>query len=129
MKKHIQNNSECFFLVFRVIIGIVFILHGVMKLPGIMGGTTEIFSLIALAALIETLGGALIVVGLFTRTVSGIAALEMLYAFGIVHVVGNSWNFNPLANRGEAALLFFAAFLVLFAYGAGKYSIDNKIKK
>lgn len=126
MVKITDKNSEYLYVIFRIIIGLVFFLHGWMKLNSIIGGKMDLISLMGLAMIIEVLGGAFIVLGLFTRTTATITALEMGYVFLIVHA---KWiNLNPLANKGEAALLFFAAFLVIIAYGAGKYSIDNKIK-
>jgi putative oxidoreductase len=128
MKKFTENKSESFYVVFRVIVGIVFFLHGWMKLQGINSGSIELMSLMGLAMFIEIIGGLLIVLGLFTRTTATIVALEMAYAFLGTHA---KWtlNLNPLANKGEAALLFFAIALALIAKGAGKYSIDNKIKQ
>ncbi len=127
MKNLTEKQSEYFYLVFRVIVGLVFFLHGWMKLQGILAGNMELMSLMGLAMLIETIGGALIVLGLFTRSASTIIALEMAYAFLDAHA---KWtlSLNPLANKGEAALLFFAIALALIARGAGKYSLDNKRK-
>ena len=33
----------------------------------------------------------------------------------------------PIANRGELALLYVAAFAVLFAYGAGRWSLEKAL--
>lgn len=125
MGKFLENNSSTFYFVFRVLVGIGFLLHGIMKLPGIFDGTTSIASLFFLAAIIETFSGALLIVGLFVRPAAVIAALEMLYVFFIVHVAGNG-TLHPITNKGEAAMLYFAAFLVLMSYGAGKWGIDKK---
>ena len=83
-------------------------------------------SLMGLAMIIEVLGGALIVLGLFTRYVAGIAAIEMIFAFFMAHYPK---GINPLANGGEASVLFFAAFLVLYAFGSRGYALDNGWKK
>jgi putative oxidoreductase len=82
-------------------------------------------SLMGLAMIIEVVGGALIILGLFTRTTAAIAAVEMLFAYFMAHA-SNGWS--PLANKGEPALLFFASFLVLLAFGARKYAVDNKLR-
>lgn len=121
--KFLENNKNGFYFAFRVIIGVTFLLHGISKIPNILSGETSIMSLMFLAAVIETIGGIFLVIGLFTRTVASIAALEMLYAFIFVHIM--SGGINPLENNGEAALLFFAAFLVLAAFGARKWSVDK----
>jgi putative oxidoreductase len=128
MKKFLEKNSSTFYFVFRVLIGIGFLLHGIMKLPGILDGSTSILSLMGLAGIIEVVGGAFLIVGLFVRPVAVISAIEMLVAFFYMHVASNG-TLNPLANRGEAAMLYFAAFLVLMGYGAGKWAIDKKSSK
>jgi len=127
LKKFAEKNSEYFLFVFRVIVGFTFLLHGLMKIPGILNGTTGIINLMFWAGIIEVFGGALIIVGLLTRYVAVITAIEMLYAFVFVHSANGIWN--PLANKGEPALLFFAAFLALIALGARKWSVDNYIRK
>jgi putative oxidoreductase len=123
MNKFIQNNSEYFYLVFRVIIGVVFFMHGLMKWGAV--SSLSFSNLMFYAGLIELIGGAFLVLGLFIRPLAMIAAVEMVFAWFMAHV---SKGWNPLQNGGEPAVLFFAAFLVLVAYGAGKYSIDNKIR-
>lgn len=123
--KFFDRNASTFYFVFRLIVGLGFLWHGLVKWPGIFDGSTGIASLMFLAAIIETIGGLFLVIGLFVRPVAVIAALEMLVAFFYVHVAGNG-TLNPLANRGEPAMLYFAAFLVLMAYGAGKWAIDRK---
>ena len=124
MKNFLEKHSEYFYLVFRVIVGALFLLHGVQKLPGILNGSTGL-GLIFFAGIIETVGGALLILGLLTRYVALITAIEMLVAYFTAHFPN---GLNPLQNRGEASLLFFAAFLVLLAFGAGKNALDNWLK-
>ena len=88
------------------------------------GGTrVDYISLMGLAGGIETFAGLFIVLGLFTQTVAFIAAIEIAVAYFMVHM---PQGFAPLANSGEPAALFFAAFLALIAYGSGKWSLENK---
>jgi len=126
IKKFLDKKSDYFYFVFRVIIGLLFLLHGIQKTPGIMNGSTSLFSLIGIAALIEVVGGIMIIVGLLTRYVALVAAVEMLVAYFKVHFPG---GINPLVNKGEAALLFFVAFLVIMAFGPKKFALDYLIKK
>ncbi len=123
MNKFFDKNKDSFYVLFRVIVGLGFLLHGISKIPGIMEGKTVILSLMFLAAVIETIGGIFLIIGLFTRTTATISALEMLYAFIFIHI--KSKGINPLANGGEAAMLYFAAFLVLASFGARKWCIDK----
>jgi len=122
MKRFLDRNADYFYFAFRVIIGLVFLLHGIMKLPGMFAGTTPVMSLIFLAGIIETVGGAFLILGLFTRSVACISAIEMVFAYFMAHA---SRGWSPLANNGEPAVLFFAAFLVLAAFGAGRWALDN----
>jgi len=125
--KFAEKNSDYFYVVFRVVIGLVFLLHGIMKLPGMIDGSMVITGVFFWAGVIELVGGSLLILGLFTRYVAFVAAIEMLVAFFMVHTSKGVWH--PLYNGGEAALLFFAAFLVLIAYGARKWSLDNLLGK
>ena len=85
------------------------------------------FNPLGVAGLIEVIVGVLIVFGLWTRLVALVGVIEMLVAWFAVHAAKGVWN--PLQNGGEAAVLYFAAFLVLFSYGAGKWSLDKGMKK
>jgi putative oxidoreductase len=121
-KKFLERNQDYFFFVFRVVVGLMFLLHGWMKVPGIMDGTFGLGSLMFYAGIIEVIGGLFIIVGLFTRTVSTIAAVEMVFAYFMAHAGS---GLSPLANKGEPAVLLFASFLILMSHGARKWSVDN----
>jgi putative oxidoreductase len=125
MKKFLEKNSDGLYFVFRVLIGVGFLLHGLMKWPGIFSGAMPIVGLMGLAAVIETVGGVLLIIGLWVRPTAVISAIEMLYAFVVAHTIGKG-TINPLQNGGEAAMLYFAAFLVLMGMGARKWGIDKK---
>ena len=118
-----NKNSDYFYFVFRVLVGLVFLLHGVMKVQMMMGGSLTVMSLIGLAMVIEIVGGAFIILGLFTRYTAIISAIEMIFAYFMVHASG---GLSPITNNGEPAVLFFASFLVLMAFGARKWGIDKK---
>jgi len=122
MNKFFDKHGDYFYVVFRVIVGFVFLLHGVAKV-----GNAELLSLMWFAMLIEIVAGAFVILGLFTRISAVVAALEMAYAFLFVHVASGGWN--PLSNNGEAALLYFAAFLAIIAFGARCCSIDSSIRR
>ena len=120
-EKSMAQYGDYLYVVFRALIGVMFLLHGWMKFTaGIAHG------LMLAAAIIEVVAGAAILLGLFTRLVATIAALEMLIAFFTVHFPS---GLNPLANQGEPAVLFFAAFLVLIVYGSRKWSLEKALLK
>ena len=123
IKKFAEKNTNYFYLVFRLLIGTLFFLHGWMKVSNIMAGKLNIISLMGVAGVIEVVAGILIIIGLFVRCAALISAIEMLVAFFKVHLPG---GLNPLKNGGESAVLFFVAFLILLAFGARKWALDKK---
>ncbi len=130
---YVQKHGANAYFVFRVLVGLLFLQHGVQKLLGAFGGVggnggaVELLSLMGLAGVIETVAGLSLVLGLFTRLLAGIAALEMVVAFFYAHVPMGGWV--PLLNKGELALLYAAAFLVVTVQGNGKWSLEEKILK
>ena len=119
-----RNYKDYFYLVFRVLVGLGFMLHGGQKLFGIFGsrGAVDVFSLMGLAGIIEFFGGLLIIFGLFTAVVAAVSAVEMIVALIMAHFPG---GINRLTNGGEPAMLSFAAFLAVMAYGPGRISLDR----
>ena len=120
-EKSMAAYGDYLYVLFRVLVGIVFFLHGWMKFAGGMAQ-----GLMLAAALIEVVGGAALVLGLFTRLVATVTVLEMIVAFFKAHF---PQGLNPLANHGEPAVLFFAAFLVLIVYGSRKWSLERTLLK
>ena len=118
---------------FRVVIGLVFMLHGAQKY-GLMGDGTTIAKFAGLfhlplalayaAATIELVGGACILLGLFTRSAAFLGSVVMITALAIVHFPN---GINPLANQGELPLLFLASFLVIMVNGARAWSLEKAI--
>ena len=124
----LKSKDDYFYFAFRVIVGLMFIQHGMQKLFGALGGTQveSYISLFGLAGFIEFFGGLLIVLGLFTRIAALFGIFDMLGAWFIVHTP-QGWI--PIINRGELAVMFFAAFLIIFVRGSGKAGLDNYFKK
>ncbi len=135
LAEKIKSYQGVFLFMFRVLVGLMFAQHGAMKLFGafgglggtsVFGGGVDVVSLMSLAGFIEFFGGLAIALGLLTRLVALISGVEMLFAYFMVHFKG---GFSPIVNGGEIALLYFAAALVLLAYGAGRWSIDKSLLK
>jgi len=114
-----------YYLVFRVIIGLMFLGHGLMKFGIIGTSVAPAFSLFWFAGIIEVTIGPLIALGALVRLAAVIGILEMLYAYLTVHLAR---GLIPFQNGGEAAVLFLAAFFVLKRYGAGEYSLEKAIR-
>ncbi|KQT45212.1 DoxX family protein [Aureimonas sp. Leaf454] len=111
----------------RIIAGLLFMEHGTQKLfgfPGLpqSGELPGVFTLLWFGAVLEFVGGILIVVGLFTRPVAFVLAGEMAVAYWAFHAPS---NFYPALNGGDAAILFCFVFLYLAARGAGPFSVDG----
>lgn len=116
----------------RIVAGFMFLLHGTSKIfafPAVMppnGGTVALVSQLGAAGLLETIGGALMFFGLFTRPVAFVLAGEMAVAYFQFHFPNGFW---PTINRGEAAALYCFLWLYFSAAGAGPWSLDALRRK
>ena len=95
--------------------------HGLQKLGLLDKAAVPLGSLLGLAAILEVLGGTLIVLGLCTRLVAFVLAGEMLTAFLMAHFPRGGW---PIQNMGELPLLYALVFAFLATAGSGPASID-----
>ena len=135
-----ERSQVCSWALLRILASAMFITHGWGKLFGegaqsITGGMSAInigevisiptgINLLFIAGVVEVFGGLLLLIGLFTRSIALIAAIQMVFAYFIAHM---AWF--PTLNRGESATLYFLIYLVIFAYGAGELSVDNYLSK
>ncbi len=118
--------SERMLSVLRIIVGLLFIEHGLAKLFGFphvaMFDKLQLVSLLGLAGVIELAGGALLTVGLFTRITAFIMSGEMAFAYFMVHAPR---SFYPTLNGGELAIVYCFLLLYFAAAGAGAWSLDQ----
>ena len=80
------------------------------------------FSLMWIGAVLEAVGGLLILIGLFTRPVAFVLAGEMAVAYWMFHA---PQSFYPALNGGDAAILYCFVFLLLVFTGPGAWSLDG----
>ena len=117
---------------FRFITGLLLFQYGVAKIfkfP-VLPYFANIPPLITVAGTIELVGGALLLLGLFTRPVAFILAGQMAFAYFIGHMFkGADPVFLPLLNGGTAAILFCFACLYLPTAGGGPISLDAMLRK
>ena len=115
--------------VLRIVAAFMFMLAGTMKLfafPSGMppdGGTAQLMSQIGIGGILEVFGGALLLLGLFTRPVAFLLAGEMAVAYFQFHFPQGFW---PTMNGGVAAALYCFVWLYFSAAGAGPWSLDAK---
>lgn len=120
-----KQNSDMLYFVFRVLVGVLFLQHGLQKI-GLLDGQLSVQGLFGFIGLCELAGGLALVVGMWTRLVAVLGTVLLLGAYITAHM-GN--GLLPIVNRGELALLYIASFLVLFAHGAGTMSIEKSFTK
>ncbi len=114
----------------RIVSGYVFVLSGGVKLFNWLGGTgmESLPTLILVAGIIELVGGAMILLGLFTRYAAFVSSGEMAVAYFMGHVAPGGDILFPVANGGLPAVLLCFIFLFLAANGAGSWSLDSMLK-
>ena len=116
--------------ILRIVTGFLYLLHGTAKLFGTphiaMFDGLQLMSLMGLAGVLELGGGALIMIGLFTRPVAFILSGMMAVAYFMAHAPK---AFLPILNQGELAVMFCFVFLYFAAAGGGAFSADAAIKK
>jgi len=94
--------------VLRIVAAFLFVTYGSTKLLGLPapimpdGGTAPLTSLAGVAGLLELVGGALLLVGLFVRPVAFVLAGEMAVAYFYGHAPSGNWLW-PVLNRGDSA--------------------------
>ena len=117
---------------FRMVVGLLFACHGAASLFGVLGGAAGGGTIDAgtwpgwYAAVIQLIGGGLVLLGLGTRAAAVISSGSMAYAYFKVHQPGALW---PLENGGEASVMFCWAFLLLAFTGSGAFGLDRLLAR
>jgi putative oxidoreductase len=75
------------------------------------------------ASLVETIGGGLVLIGLFSRIAAFLCSGEMAIAYFMVHFPHGIY---PVINGGALAILFSFTFLYLAAAGPGPWALNQK---
>ena len=121
------SSAPYLFSILRIIAAFLFVQYGTTKLfaypaavmPG--GGTASLTSLAGVAGALEFVGGALLLVGLFTRPVAFLLSGQMEVAYFMGHAARGFW---PVLNGGAPAVFFAFLWLYVSAAGPGPWSID-----
>lgn len=126
-----SKKVETGLLILRVVVGIIFLAHGVAKFQSGLGNIAGWFDSIGLpgmlayaVAVLEAAGGALLILGLGTRIFAVLFAVIMLGA--IVKVkAANGLLGNGTAAGYEFELALLAASAALALTGGGLYSLQS----
>ncbi len=119
--------------ILRILSSAMFMTHGYAKILGertqpFLGGMDFFgvdlgINMLWVAGIIELVGGALLVLGLFTRITAFFAAVLMVMAYLAAHA---AWF--PTLNNGELAAMYFIVYLAIFAQGPGAISLDAMLR-
>ena len=116
--------------ILRIVAGLLFLGHGLVKLIGFPDGAEPgrqaLATLLGVGGVLETVGGALIILGLFTRPTAFILSGMMAVAYFMAHFPQSPY---PAVNGGDAAILFCFVFLYLVTSGPGAWSLDGAKKR
>ena len=123
--------KDIILLAVRVFVGFAMLSHGFPKLQMLLaGGKIEIFDFMGLgpqfslilAVFAEFACSILLILGLFTRISLGFLIFTMIIAAFVVH------GADPFEKR-EMAFIYLSIYLMIMAFGAGKFSVDHMIEK
>lgn len=113
------------YAIFRIMVGLLFAMHGTQKMLGFPASdrpSPPLASLAGMSGLIELVCGFLIAFGLLTSLAAFIASGEMAVAYFKAHA---GHGFFPIQNQGELAVVYCFVFLFIAAYGSGIWSLDS----
>ena len=113
--------------ILRMLVGLLYMGHGFAKILDFPHQSTHVpyapFTLNpGLQGLLEFVGGLLLALGLFIRTVAFILAGNMAVAYFMAHAPR---GFFPLLNGGELAIVYCFVFLYFWVAGGGEWSLDR----
>ncbi len=110
----------------RIVIGFLFLCHGLQKVVGMFGGAEQAPPFIRWAAgSIELLGGLLVMLGLQAGIAAFVSSGTMAVAYFMAHQPGGAL---PIQNGGELAAAYAFVFLFIAARGSGSWSVDAMMK-
>jgi putative oxidoreductase len=118
--------ADRIYALLRIVAGFMFMCHGLQKLFGALGGQQQpLASLAGAAGVIETVTGALILIGFLTSWAAFLASGTMAVAYFMVHQPQGAL---PVQNQGELAALYCFVFLYIASRGSGPWSVDDSMR-
>lgn len=126
MSAKVSRFSPQLLAALRIVAGVLFLAHGLVKVAGFpegaQPGQQAILSLFGVGGLIEIVTGGLLILGLFTRPAAFIASGQMAVAYWMFHAPSSPF---PVINGGDASILFTFVFLYIVAAGPGAFALDR----
>ncbi|WP_099021905.1 DoxX family protein [Mycolicibacterium palauense] len=121
----LSTQSDLAIGIFRIVIGLLFFLHGTSKLFGWPAGPALDVGVWPMwwAGVIELVVGALVTVGFFSRPAAFLGSGSMAVAYFWQHLGTDFW---PINNGGEPAVLFCFALLLLVFIGPGSPAVNRR---
>ena len=126
IQSKLEENSGEILGITRIVAAFMFLQHGTQKMFSFPVEANSAFDLLSrggVAGVIEVVGGALVLVGLFTRPAAFVCSGLMAFAFWLAHAPRGFFLWT-VGNGGDAAVLYCFLFLYIAAVGGGKWSID-----
>ena len=127
IKAILSTQTERVYAVLRIVIGLLFTMHGAQKLFGILGGQSPpVGSQMWIGGGLELVLGLAIAIGLFTSWAAFLSSGMMAVAYIQFH-----WKFQfdsaffPSVNKGELAVVYAFLFLFIACKGSGMWSVDQ----
>lgn len=128
-----KNKFEVSTLILRVILGVIFFIHGLVKFQGGIENISGWFESIGLpgalayiVASVEMVGGLAVVIGLGTRIVSVLLSLVMIGAIIKVKLAVGFLGNGQMAGY-ELDLAFLAMAVVIAINGSNIFALDHLI--
>jgi len=124
--------------ILRIVLGVTFVAHGWPKLFGGMAETAGAFASLGIPiptlaawaiALLETFGGALLIVGLLVTPVAGLLILHVLAGIFLVEGHHGFYVIGPGTGGYEFNLLLAASLAALIFVGAGRWTLQARMQK
>lgn len=121
--------------ILRVVVGLIYVMHGYPKLFGGVDATAEMLSSLGFPvaegfaiflALLETVGGALLIGGLFVTPLAILFIIEMTLGIVLVHAANGFYVIGPGQGGIELNLLLIASLLALVLAGPGAWALDAR---
>ena len=135
MERFLDRHSELIYATTRIVVGMMYWMHGTTKMlgwpPGARGGRdVELLSLLGASGVIETIGGFMIMTGLYASPAAFICSGHMAaayflrqYPFAILPI------YRPPNILGESAVFNCFFFLYVASRGSGMLSLDRVLAK